>query len=79
MQYGAPVIASDIAAQREVGGDAALWFDPQAPDALEAALRQVLDDAALRETLRAAGRAQASRYSWRATAAATAAVYRQVI
>ncbi len=78
MQAGAPVVASDIPAQREVAGEAALWFDPEAPDSLEAALSRVLGDAALRDSLRVAGEARAARYSWRATAQATADVYRRV-
>ncbi|MFT3811257.1 MAG: glycosyltransferase family 1 protein [Micropepsaceae bacterium] len=78
MQYGAPVVASAIAAQREVAGEAALWFDPADGGTLEAQLVRVLHDETLRESLRLAGRAQAAGYSWQATAAATAAVYRMV-
>lgn len=78
MQAGAPVVASDIAAQREVAGDAALWFDPEAPDALQEALTRLLGDPALQDRLRAAGRARAAEFSWAATAAATASVYRRV-
>lgn len=78
MQYGAPVVASDIPAQREVAGDAALWFDPERPESLEVALTQVIGDEALRERLRAAGAARAAQFSWTKTAAASAAVYRAV-
>ena len=76
MQYGAPVVASDIPAQRETAGDAALWFDPGLPEMLEAQLTRVLHDESLRDSLRLAGRARAAGYSWAETAAATAAVYR---
>lgn len=79
MRYGAPVIASDIAAQREVAGDAALWFDPEQPEALEAQLMRMLGDTTLRETLRLSGTARASGFTWDATAAATARVYRRVL
>ncbi len=78
MQYGAPVVASDIPAQREVAGEAALWFDPADGDALEAQLTRVLSDETLRDSLRVAGRARAAGYSWSATAAATTAVYRKI-
>ena len=78
MQYGAPVVASDIPAQREVAAEAALWFDPASPEALEAQLRRVLHDESLRDSLRVAGRARVAGYSWNATAAATANVYRMV-
>lgn len=79
MQYGAPVVASDIPAHRETAGGAALWFDAENADALDPLLARLIGDAALRDSLREAGRARAARYSWRATAAATAEIYRRVV
>ena len=79
MQYGAPVLASDIPAQREVAGEAALWFDPAEPEALEAQLGLLVGDKELRSRLSLAGRERAATFSWAATAAATAAVYRRVV
>jgi glycosyltransferase involved in cell wall biosynthesis len=78
MQNDVPVVASDIAAHRETAGDAALWFDPGAPDSLEAVLGRLIGDADLRERFRVAGKMRAGQFSWEATAAATAAVYRRV-
>ena len=78
MQNGAPVLASDIPAHRETAGEAVLWFDPERGEALEAALAKALADAAMRDSLRVAGAKRAAGYSWRATAAATANVYRHV-
>ncbi len=76
MQYGAPAIISDIPAHREVAADAALYFDAERPEALEAALTALIDDADLQARLRAAGRARAGLYSWAKTAAATTEAYR---
>ena len=62
----------------EVAGDAALLLDPDDPRAWAAALRDVLHNAALRDTLRDRGLAQAARFSWRRVAHETAAVYELV-
>lgn len=78
MQYGAPVVASEIPPHRETAGDAALWFDPEVPEAAEAALNRIISGGSLRDSLRIAGVARAAEYSWRATAAATAKVYRAI-
>lgn len=42
MHHGAPVLASDIDAFREVGGDACRYFAPDRPEELAAALEQLL-------------------------------------
>jgi glycosyltransferase involved in cell wall biosynthesis len=59
-----------------VVGDAALLIDPHEPGQIAAALRRVLDDAALRAELCARSLAQAAHFSWDQTAAATLAAYR---
>lgn len=66
---GAPVIASDCDALVEVGGDAALFFPVNDPDALVEAVLTVLDDPARRAVLVERGRANAAKFSWDRTAA----------
>jgi glycosyltransferase involved in cell wall biosynthesis len=73
---GIPVIAADRSALPEVVGNAGLLVDPDSEAALAAALRAVVNDPALAARLRAAGPAQAARFSWPASAEATLAVYR---
>jgi glycosyltransferase involved in cell wall biosynthesis len=75
MRRGVPVACSDRSSLPEVAGDAALLFDPDDAASIATAMRRLLDDAALAERLRAAGRAQARRFSWEASARATAASY----
>lgn len=41
MSQGIPVVVSDIPIFREIGGDAALYFDPASPDALAAAITRL--------------------------------------
>lgn len=66
---GVPVITSNTTSMPEVAGEAALLVDPHSTVALTTALRRLVDDAALRARLSAAGVAQAALYSWQASAA----------
>jgi glycosyltransferase involved in cell wall biosynthesis len=66
MACGAPVVTSTAASLPEVGGTAALLAPPQDTDRIAQQMARVLDDSQLRTELRAAGRIQASRFSWRA-------------
>lgn len=72
MACGSPVITSRTAALPEVVGDAALGVaDPSDVKALAKALTAVLTNDGLRIELRRKGLAQAGRFSWSRTAAAT--------
>jgi glycosyltransferase involved in cell wall biosynthesis len=75
MACGTPVITSSAASLPEVGGKAVVLVAPQDIDQLARELRRVLDDDQLRMEMRAAGRIQATRFSWRAMADQTAASY----
>ena len=79
MQLGVPVITSTGGSLPEVAGDAALTIDPYDVAALAAAIRRVDQDAALRQTLAARGRAQAARFSLDAHRRALHAVYSRVL
>jgi glycosyltransferase involved in cell wall biosynthesis len=63
MAAGTPVIASDIPIFREVGGSAALFVDPDSPQALTAAVRS-LNAAERWRRASAEGLAQAATYTW---------------
>jgi glycosyltransferase involved in cell wall biosynthesis len=73
MASGTPVVATDDAALREVGGDAAVYAERAD---LGAAVVRALAD---RDRLVAAGLARASTFSWAETARITADVYREVL
>jgi len=79
MRRGVPVACSDRSSLPEVAGDAALMFDPDDASAIAAAVERVLGDPAEAERLRAAGRAQAQRFTWAATARVTAASYERAM
>jgi glycosyltransferase involved in cell wall biosynthesis len=79
MACGTPVIASDRAALPEVVGTAAVLVDPTNEEAIAAAMLRVADDAGLRDSLRALGRARAAIFSPRASAARLAELYQRVL
>ena len=76
MACGCPVACSDAAALPETVGDAARLFDPHDPQAIAAAVREVLADP---EPWIERGLERAARFSWDATARATDAVYRELL
>jgi glycosyltransferase involved in cell wall biosynthesis len=79
MAAGTPVIAAKASCLPEVLGDAALFVPPEDETGLTEALRTVLADPVLRDDLRARGLAHAATFSWERTAAATLAIYREVL
>jgi glycosyltransferase involved in cell wall biosynthesis len=65
MKLGVPVVASDIAAVREVAGDAALYVSrPLDPRSWRDALVRVADDRELRDELVRLGALAAAEFSW---------------
>jgi glycosyltransferase involved in cell wall biosynthesis len=79
MRRGVPVACSDRSSLPEVAGNAALLFDPEDPRTITAAIERVLGDPAQAALLRAAGREQARRFTWSATARATAGSYERAL
>jgi glycosyltransferase involved in cell wall biosynthesis len=83
MACGTPLVATTAGALPEVvgpDGHAALHVPPADPETLAAAIGRLLDDPALRARLGANGRDRVlANYTWRRTAVATAAWYREAI
>ena len=69
MGYGNCAVVNDTPENREVAGEAALWFQAGEPASLAAALNWVLSHPAeARQLGEAAARRAASRFSWEAVA-----------
>jgi glycosyltransferase involved in cell wall biosynthesis len=79
MARGCPAVLARAGALPETGGAAAVYFDPLDPVDLARAVRHVVDDRAEWERLRAAGLAQAAGFTWEKAAAATLAVYEELL
>lgn len=78
MARGVPAIAARSSSLPEIGGDAALYFEPRDVDGLVAQLRRVLSDGALREELSRRGRERAAEFRWERAARETLEVFRRV-
>jgi glycosyltransferase involved in cell wall biosynthesis len=76
MACGAPVVTSATGATAEIAGDAAVLVDPFDPAAIAAGIEEANDR---REELSRRGIRRAASFSWRATAEATVAVYREAV
>lgn len=79
MACGTPVACSRASSLPELGGDAAVYFDPISVDEMSASITRVLRDESLREEMRSRGLAQASRFSWKRAARETMEVYDRVL
>jgi alpha-1,3-rhamnosyl/mannosyltransferase len=78
MARGVPVAVADATALPEVAGDACEKFDPLDVDAIAAAILRAVAPARAAE-LAVLGRARVATFSWDASAAATADVYRELL
>jgi glycosyltransferase involved in cell wall biosynthesis len=78
MACGTRVIASDVAALREVGGDVATFVAPGDEAALERAIRHALRDREGTAAARRLGPSHASQFSWTRTAEALWARVRRI-
>ncbi len=79
MAHGVPVIAARSSSLPEVGGDAALYFDPGDAHGLAAQIRRVLRDGNLWQDLIYQGRERAAQFRWDLAADLTLEVFRSVV
>jgi glycosyltransferase involved in cell wall biosynthesis len=73
-----PCVISNVSSLPEVGGDAALYFDPKNAESIINSIKKVLCDDALRTSLTLAGKEQLKKFSWDKTYEKTIAVYNSV-
>lgn len=73
MSCGTPVITSPVSAMPEVAGNAAIYANPDDPEAIAGAMNGILTDRAKRDELVRLGLERASRFAWRDTALAIVA------
>jgi glycosyltransferase involved in cell wall biosynthesis len=79
MARGVPVACSNASSLPEVAGDAALLFDPHDESAIASALKRLLEEPELAESLRARGLARAHEFSWERTAGLTLDSYARAL
>ena len=80
MGSGGCVLAHDTPENREVGGEAVRYFRLRPTETLSGAIRECLENSALRETMRAAARKRiAERYRWDEVTAAYEALFSELM
>lgn len=79
MSHGCPVVCSNGGAIPEVVGDAGVYFDPDSPADLRAALERVVTSSELQTDLRTRGYARLAAFSWDKCAEETARIYRSIV
>lgn len=79
MAAGLPAAVSKSGALPEIGGEAAVYFDPDDPSDMAGRIIDVLTDPGLRGSLRRSGPARAAEFRWERTAAQTLDFYREVL
>jgi glycosyltransferase involved in cell wall biosynthesis len=64
MQSGVPVVTSSTSSMLEIGGDAALYADPNSPTDIADQLKTIFKDETLRSQLIEKGKMRAAKFSW---------------
>lgn len=76
---GTPVISSNRGSLPEVGGGAAVYFDPTNLNQFETILIDIIKDKSLQNRLSKLGLKQATRFSWGKVIDETKSIYRKII
>ncbi len=72
---GCPVVCSDIGALKEVGGDAALYFDPKSTDDISKKMTDLLTNSKLKNKLIEKGTKRVADFSWKKLTQQTLKIY----
>jgi glycosyltransferase involved in cell wall biosynthesis len=79
MAYELPAVVSRASSLPEVGGDAALYIDPNDPCDMAEKVRRAVEDSTLRSKIIEQGRVRAREFSWQRVAERTCQVYDEVL
>ena len=79
MACGVPVITSNVSSMPEVGGDAAVYFNPYDENDMAAKIESVLNNEMLRKEMIAKGLQKVKEYSWEKCAKETLQIYKEVL
>jgi glycosyltransferase involved in cell wall biosynthesis len=79
MACGTPVLSSNAASLPEVGGDAALYFDPMSHEELALQVLRILQSSDLRDSLRELGLQRVKKFSWQESNRKHMEIYSQLL
>jgi glycosyltransferase involved in cell wall biosynthesis len=71
-------LCSNVTSLPEVAGDAALFIEPRNDDAIAGAMRRVVEDHNLRQSLSERGLQRAALFDWRKTVVETVLAYHEI-
>lgn len=79
MAFGCPVVSSNAGSLQEVGGDAALYFNPHDLEDMGNKIDRVLKSEKLRQELIKKGKERVKKFSWKNLAEETLEVYQKCV
>ncbi|MBL8154833.1 MAG: glycosyltransferase family 4 protein [Anaerolineae bacterium] len=79
MACGTPVVTSNVSSMPEVAGDAALLVDPYDVEAIAHAVRRLIEDSNLRQSLVQSGLDRAKQFTWEKSARQLLQVYQRLL
>jgi glycosyltransferase involved in cell wall biosynthesis len=79
MQYGVPVITSNVTSLPEVGGDASIYINPNDPDTMKEALYNLATDDSLYNSCSKKSIDQEKKFTWEKTAKETLNFYDDLV
>ena len=79
MACGCPVITSNVGACPEVAGDSALFVNPRSIDDITNAMKRLIDDESLRQSLRQKGLVRSQQFTWRKSAEEHLKIFEKVL
>lgn len=79
MASGTPVITSNVSALPEVGGEAALYVNPEDKDGIRKTIRELMENKRIREKMIKKGFLQAKKFTWEKCANETVNVYHKLM
>jgi glycosyltransferase involved in cell wall biosynthesis len=79
MACGCPVITSNVSACPEVAGDAALLVDPRSVEDIANAMKRLVEDRSLRDSLRQKGLLRAQQFNWKKSAEEHLEVFKNTV
>jgi glycosyltransferase involved in cell wall biosynthesis len=79
MQYGVPVITSNVTSLPEVGGDASIYINPNDPDTMKEALYNLATDDELYKSCSKKSIDQEKKFTWKKTAKETLNFYDDLV
>ncbi|MGD0339228.1 MAG: glycosyltransferase family 1 protein [Bacteroidota bacterium] len=79
LQSGCPIAVSNSTSLPEIGGEAAIYFDPLNVDEMALSIRNIALDSTCRSKLQKLGYKQALKFSWDTMASETLDIYKKAI